>query len=73
MQKKEGGRCLSKSYINAKTKLEWECSEGHRWWATPSNIRHIGTWCPKCSAKGTAISIDQINEIATAFFNWKFS
>jgi len=27
--KKRGGKCLSEKYVNAKTKLEWECRKGH--------------------------------------------
>ncbi|KKK92428.1 hypothetical protein LCGC14_2703010, partial [marine sediment metagenome] len=42
-----GGRCLSKVYVNNRTKLEFECSDGHRWWARPGNIQQ-GKWCPKC-------------------------
>ncbi len=29
--KSRGGRCLLKTYVTAKTKLEFECMEGHRW------------------------------------------
>lgn len=42
-----GGRCLSKTYTNNRTKLLWECSEGHTWEAAPSGVRK-GTWCPEC-------------------------
>ncbi len=43
-----GGRCLSKKYVNSVTKLEWECAKGHRWRATPSSIKHQDSWCPEC-------------------------
>ena len=43
-----GGKCLSKEYINSKTKLKWECSEGHQWKALPTYIKS-GSWCPECS------------------------
>ncbi len=43
-----GGKCLSPQYINTYTKLEWECAEGHRWWAKPNSIQQ-GKWCPTCS------------------------
>lgn len=46
-----GGRCLSKTYINSKTKLQWECSRGHTWWAKPAEVKNQGTWCPICSGK----------------------
>ena len=45
--KERGGKCLSNTYTNNKTKLIWECSEGHQWKATPKNIK-LGTWCPVC-------------------------
>jgi len=45
--KEQGGRCLSREYVNAHTKLLWECAEGHQWEAMPTNIQH-GSWCPKC-------------------------
>ncbi len=45
----KGGECLSEKYINSKTKLLWQCSEGHTWKATPNAVKR-GTWCPFCSA-----------------------
>lgn len=47
LAEKNGGKCLSKKYVNNKTKLTWKCSEGHIWDAAPSNIKR-GGWCPKC-------------------------
>ena len=44
---KRGGRCLSSKYINSRTKLEWECSEGHKWKSASHDILS-GTWCPDC-------------------------
>ena len=41
------GRCLSSKYVNVKTKLSWECNQGHRFEATPESIRK-GGWCKKC-------------------------
>ena len=43
-----GGKCLSTKYINSITNLDWECSEGHRWNATPESVKG-GTWCRVCS------------------------
>lgn len=42
------GKCLSKKYINAHTKLRWQCSNSHIWEAIPTSIRNMGSWCPKC-------------------------
>jgi hypothetical protein len=50
LARKRGGKCLSRKYINAHTKLLWECAEGHQWKAVPNNVKQ-GTWCPECSGK----------------------
>jgi len=42
-----GGQCVSQTYVNSETKLQWECARGHRWHARPSNIR-AGHWCIQC-------------------------
>jgi hypothetical protein len=42
-----GGKCLSSTYVNSSAKLLWECTEGHRWEATPSNIKR-DSWCRLC-------------------------
>lgn len=49
--KKLGGKCLSNEYLGMNKKLDWECTEGHRWSATPSGAVHRGTWCPKCGRR----------------------
>jgi very-short-patch-repair endonuclease len=36
-------------YINNKTKAEWECGKGHKWKATPNNIKYHGRGCPYCN------------------------
>ena len=43
-----GGRCLSSKYINSKEKMLWECSNGHRWYATVFSIKIRNSWCPEC-------------------------
>lgn len=62
-----GGKCLSSEYINSKTKLEWECSEGHRWVSVASSIK-VGTWCPQCAIQINSnrqkLTIDEMNNIA---------
>ena len=60
--KSRGGKCLSDVYINANTKLLWECAEGHQWHATPSKIKQ-GKWCPYCA--GRHITIEDMRIIAT--------
>lgn len=54
LAEKRGGKCLSKKYINSRTKLKWQCSEDHPpWEATPKSIKK-GTWCRRCAAKKNA-------------------
>jgi very-short-patch-repair endonuclease len=43
-----GGKCSSEVYINSKTKLKWECNQGHQWEAIPLNVINKGSWCPEC-------------------------
>lgn len=44
----KGGTCLSSEYTSSKTKLQWKCSEGHKWDMTIGKVRQ-GQWCPRCS------------------------
>ncbi len=45
-----GGRCLSESMTKGDlyTKLEWECHDGHRFFASPYAVLKAGHWCPEC-------------------------
>ena len=47
--KERKGKCLSTQYIDSKTRLQWECEKGHRWWKSPSGIKRH--WCITCSGK----------------------
>jgi hypothetical protein len=49
LAKSMGGKCLSTTYINARTKLLWECHAGHQWLAVPDKIKNLGRWCRPCS------------------------
>ena len=60
-----GGECLSKTYKNSQTKLEWKCHYGHKWKAVPNSVKH-GTWCPRCN-----FNIGE--EICRTFFETVFS
>jgi hypothetical protein len=53
---KKGGACLSKKYVSAQEKLEWQCVCGHIWCATMASVRNIGTWCPKCRIRRQKIT-----------------
>lgn len=48
--KKRGGKCLSKVYKNARTKLRWECAKGHAWESVPYIVKK-GSWCRICAFK----------------------
>jgi len=64
---KRGGKCLSKKYINAITKLKWQCKNRHQWEASPNAIQS-GTWCSKCgrlqAADKLKNGIEQMHELA---------
>lgn len=59
--KSRGGICLSKEYFGIKIRLRWQCSRGHKWEATPDNIKR-GKWCPYCA--GQHQTIKDMQEIA---------
>jgi len=65
--KAKGGQCLSSTYINAHTKLEWQCKNEHTWYATPDSVIH-GTWCKVCynNKRGSSqrLSISEIRVLA---------
>ena len=44
----EGGNCLSTEYVNVATSLEWQCANGHTWFAKPTEVKN-GSWCPTCT------------------------
>ena len=60
LAKKNQGTCISRKYINAKTKLKWRCSSGHEWEALLGNIRQ-GTWCPYCAKKRRNSNTDNLS------------
>ena len=59
--KSRGGRCISDRYRNSAIKLEWRCSKGHEWSATPLQVNK-GHWCPFCArvAPLTLLVLQQI-------------
>ena len=60
---KRGGKCLSNTYVNAETKLLWECTEGHKWEATTCSVKYSFTWCPYC-AGSIKLTIEEMHDIA---------
>jgi hypothetical protein len=62
LAKNRDGKCLSKEYLNANTKLLWRCEKGHKWEATPGSVKS-GSWCRYCA--GTVkLTIGEMREIA---------
>jgi hypothetical protein len=68
LAKNQHGKCLSKEYINAKTRLKWECSEGHVFLQTPTKVKNNKIWCPYCKNK----SEQRFREIIEEILHTKF-
>jgi hypothetical protein len=45
-----GGECLSSTYLNSSTHLQWRCASEHEWKAIPAEIKS-GKWCPFCAGQ----------------------
>jgi len=45
-----GGKCISKEMKNGdiRKKLNWKCSHGHEFEASPYLVLKTGHWCPEC-------------------------
>lgn len=58
-----GGECISDTYINCRTKLQFRCSCDNVWKAEP---RHMieGQWCPKCGRQS-----GRLYEVNNEFFS----
>ena len=67
----KNGRCLSEKYVNASTKLKWECEKGHSWEATPNSILR-GRWCPTCDGS-KRFTIEEMKQIASERGGWCLS
>ena len=52
--KDRGGSCIPTNYVNTSSKLQWECTKGHKWSATSSIVKN-NTWCPVCSRSSTMV------------------
>nr|WP_307773425.1 hypothetical protein [Providencia stuartii] len=44
---KRKGVCLSSEYLNSRSKLLWQCEQGHVWEATSDFVK-AGNWCSIC-------------------------
>ena len=59
---KNGGECLSDTYINANTSLKWICGNGHEWYAKYASVIRNGSWCGICVGQ----HVDPVNRIKIA-------
>jgi hypothetical protein len=48
---KRNGKCVSDTYVNLDSPLEFVCKYKHRWKATPLTIIYSHSWCPYCYGK----------------------
>lgn len=60
--RERGGDCISKRYINNRSKLTWRCGKGHIWEANPHNIKS-GTWCPDCGGS-KILDMEEMKRVA---------
>ena len=69
----KGGKYLSTKYYGSQTKVQWECSMGHRWFTAPVEIFR-NRWCPECGriscGEKLRDNIEQMNELAESK-GWK--
>lgn len=61
--KERGGTCLSQFYKNINTKLTWQCSNNHKWDATPKSILQFN-WCRSCTVNLKKRTISEMHIIA---------
>src|SRR5258706_15415615 len=60
---RRGGRCVTESYVDSLTLMDWECAQGHRWRAVAHSIRQ-GHWCKKCSDAKLRHSVQALHSVA---------
>ena len=64
---RKGGVCLSDTYRNVKSRLRWQCREGHEF-ETQASVILAGHWCPKCQYARLqtrfALKLEDIQETA---------
>jgi len=63
-----GGRCISETYINNSTKLQWKCKSGHLFYMNYNSVQQ-GQWCKICgiekrSEKNRKYTIEDCARIA---------
>lgn len=54
---KHGGRCLTTSYLQGKTKLKMICKDGHEWTSRADEVQYEQKWCPKCKKNEARVQL----------------
>ena len=62
---KRGGRCLTETYVDSLTPMEWECAQGHRWRAVAHAIRQ-GHWCKRCADERLRYPAETVHAFAAS-------
>ena len=61
----KGGKFFPIQYINGMNKIEFQCINGHEWWATPESVIQ-GKWCPICISQIKIYKkINKLNQMKT--------
>lgn len=58
-----GGSCLSTSYLNASSPLQWQCGSGHKWTAVAYSVSE-GRWCPECAVLAQRHALETMQAVA---------
>jgi hypothetical protein len=58
LARSRGGECLSVEYSNVKTKMLWQCKDGHQFQSTADNVKQ-GKWCPYCKKNNNKIAFNE--------------
>jgi hypothetical protein len=56
------GKCLSTTYINISSKMEWQCEYGHTWFALAGSVLR-GSWCAAC-ARSRRLTLEDCHKAA---------
>lgn len=59
----KGGRLVTRDYQGARSRVELECENGHRWEAFAHNILSAGSWCPRCHRDDWGTTQDRVKKM----------
>jgi len=64
--KDRSGKCLSATYTNSNTPMEWECEEGHRWMASFRSVKQAQaqSWCIHCYYNTKKLLLEECQHVA---------